>query len=313
MHTITRTVAVVSIISTYAVSAFAYSHPEALATTEWLQAHLDDPSVRIIDGRRPQAWYGGEGREGYQAGHIPGAVFVDISSEISDPQSSVPMMIIPPDSFADLMGRLGIDENTTVVVYDQGGGVWVARVWWALRYYGHDAAMILDGGLTKWSLEDRPLETGEITPTPTTFTAQVRPELRSTVEDVEAAIGNPDVRIIDALPAGKYLAGHIPSARNLPAPANIDPVTHALLPEDELTQLWRGVGLEADQLAITYCGGGYYGAFDLFVLYLLGHEHASLYDGSWIEWTANPERPVEVGPTAVEQTTWGQLRSLFQD
>ena len=312
MHTITHTGAVISILSACAVSASAYSHPDALATTEWLQAHLDDPSVRIVDGRRPPI-AGGRGRGGYKAGHIPGAVFVDIITELSDPQSSVPVMILPPDRFEDLMGQLGIDENTTVVVYDQSGGMWAARVWWALRYYGHDAAMILDGGLTQWSLEDRPLESGEIIPTPATFSAEVRPELRSTVEDVEAAIGNPDVCIIDARPAEQYLAGHIPSARNLPAPANIDPVTHVLLPEDELTQLWRGVGPDAAQLAITYCGGGYYGAFDLFVLYLLGHEHASLYDGSWLEWSANPERPVEVCPTAVEQTNWGRLKSLLVD
>ena len=310
MRAIAHIIAVASILFTCAFSACAFSHPEVLASTEWLQAHLDDPSVRVVDGRRPPAFYGGQGREGYQAGHIPGAVFLDIREGLSDPQSSVPLMIPPPDSFADLMGRLGIDENTTVVMYDQSGGMWVARLWWALRYHGHDAAMILDGGLTKWNLEDRPLETGDITPAPATFTAQVRPGLRSTVEDVEAAIGNPDVRIINALPAELHLAGHIPSARNLPAPANIDPASHAMLPADELAELWRGVGLKPDQLAITYCGGGYYGAFDLFVLYLLGHERASLYDGSWIEWTANPERPVETDPTAVEPTNWGRLKSL---
>ena len=302
MRTIHHTIAAISILSTWAFSACASSHPEALASTEWLQSHLDDPSVRIVDGRRPPAFFGGEGREGYRAGHIPGAVYLDIHEELSDPQSSVPLMILRLDGFADLMGRLGIEKNSTVVMYDQSGGMWVARLWWALRYYGHDAAMILDGGLTKWNLEDRPLETGDMTPTPTTFAAQARSELRSTVEDVEAAIGNPDVRIVDALPAERYLAGHIPSARNLPAPANIDPANHAMLSTDELAELWCEVGPEADQLAITYCGGGYYGAFDLFVLYRLGHERASLYDGSWIEWTADPQRPVETGPTAVEST-----------
>ncbi len=206
-------------------------------------------------------------------------------------------MILPPDSFETLMGSLGINSGTTVVVYDDTGGLWGVRLWWALRYYGHEAVKVLNGGLAKWKAEDRPLETAEIAPPHTTFKACVVPELRVTIEDVMQAIGDPDVRIIYAWDEPRYLAGHIPSAVHLPAPSNIDPVAKTILPFDDLTQLWSTVDLQPDQLAITYCGAGVYGAFDLFILYLMGHEKATLYDGSWMEWSANPDLPVETGPS----------------
>jgi len=284
-----------TLVVTYSTAAStSFVNPEALATTEWLDAHIDDPSVRVIataDARYPTH------KDAYTAGHIPGAVYLNVIAELSDPESGVPMMILPPEGFETLMGNLGINSGTTVVVYDEGGGLWAARLWWALRYYGHDAVKLLNGGLAKWTVEERPLETAETSPPQTTFKACAVPELRATIEDVKLALGNPDVRIINALPAPPHMAGHIPSARNLPAPSNIDPVTQTILPLDELTELWLAADLGPDQLAITYCGGGYFGALDLFVLYLMGHEKAALYDGSWVEWSADPELPVETGPS----------------
>jgi thiosulfate/3-mercaptopyruvate sulfurtransferase len=296
-----RTVAVsllammLGILATVCVAAASsYVHSEAVASTEWLNEQLDDPAVRVIataDCRQPTH------RDSYAAGHIPGAIYLNVFAELSNPDSSVPLMILQPEGFESLMGRLGINSGTTVVVYDEGGGLWAAKLWWALRYYGHEDVKILNGGLAKWTAEGRPLETAEIAPTPTTFKACVVPELRASLEDVKLAIGNPGVRIIDALAETAYAAGHIPSARNLPAPGNIDQATQTILPLDGLAQLWLAADLEPDQLAITYCGAGYFGAFDLFVLYLMGHEKASLYDGSWMEWKVNPELPVETSRT----------------
>ncbi|MGD0765417.1 MAG: sulfurtransferase [Dehalococcoidia bacterium] len=288
-----------------------YRHPEALATTEWLAAHLDDPSVRIVDMRHyVRAVSGGSfravsGREAYQQGHIPGAVFVDFASDLSEPGDDL-LNILQPDHFATLMGRLGIGNDSTVVVYDDQGGTWAARLWWALRYYGHDAVKVLNGGLTRWTAEGRPLETGTPTSAAATFQARIRPELIAARDEVLQALGRPDVCIVDALPKPFYSgrmglypthrAGHIPTARNLPATDNVDRVAQTLLPPDELAQLWRKLDLSLDQRVITYCGGGAYGAFDLFVLYVLGHENVALYDGSWMEWGANPELAVETGP-----------------
>ncbi len=287
-----------------------YKHPEALATTEWLAAHLDDPSVRVVDMRyHVRAASGGSfqgvpGKKEYQQGHIPGAVFVDPTSDLEDPED--PLSILSPGRFEALMGRLGIGSGSTAVVYDDSGGTWAARLWWALRYYGHDAARVLNGGLTKWIAEGRPLETRTPAPAAATFRARNRHALRATCDEVLRAIGSRDTCIVDALPKAFYAGrarlypshrtGHIATARNLPAPANVDQTTQTLLAADELASLWRKVGIKPDQRVITYCGAGVYGAFDLFVLYVMGYENVSLYDGSWMEWGANPELPVEMGP-----------------
>jgi len=292
-----------------AVTVTEYKHPEALATTEWLAAHLDDPAVRVVDLRyyvrttSDGSFRGVSGREAYRQGHIPGAVFVDPMADLADPND--PLSVLSPGRFEVLMGQLGIGSDSTVVVYDDSGGTWAARLWWALRYYGHDAAKVLNGGLTKWIAEGRPLETQTPARAPATFRARPRPELRATCNEVQQAIGRKDVCIVDALPemfySGKarlyptHRAGHIPTARNLPATANLDQAKQTVLTADELAQLWRKVDIKPDQRVITYCGGGVYGAFDLFVLYVVGHEKVSLYDGSWMEWGANPALPVEMG------------------
>lgn len=287
-----------------------YAHREALASTAWLAAHLDDPSVCVVDARyevRPASGGSFEavsGRRAYDEGHIPGAVFLDIASDLASPEEEV--NILSSADFEALMGRLGIGNDTTVVAYDDLGGVWAARVWWALRYYGHDDAKLLNGGLTRWKAEGRPRETRSPVPATTAFRAHVRPQLRATKEQVLEAIERSDVRIVDALPEPFFIGearlypnhrqGHIPMARNLPAPANLDPETHTLLPAPELAHLWRGVDVEQERRVITYCGAGVFASFALFALHLLGHENVSLYDASWQEWGADPELPVATGP-----------------
>jgi len=295
MGTVLMAVLTAMAVTMVAADSGSYVNPEALASTEWLASNLGDPTVRVIataDCRVPTH------KDSYVAGHVPGAVYLNVIAELSDPASPIPMMILPPEGFEELMGRLGINSGTTVVVYDDTGGLWAARLWWALRYYSHENVKLLDGGLAKWNAEGRPVETVEIAPSPTTFKACVVPELRATVDDVKLALGDPNARLINALPEPMFAAGHIPCSLNLPAPSNLDSKTMAVLPIDDLKQLWAGVNLQSDQLAITYCGGGYFGAFDLFILHLMGQERATLYDGSWAEWSSNPELPVE--PCAAE-------------
>ena len=244
------------------------------------------------------------GREAYGEGHIPGAVFVDVMSDLADPVD--PLVILSPPRFETLMGRLGISEGTTVVVYDDLGGTGAARLWWALRYYGHDAVKLLDGGLTRWEAEGRSIERQAPEVLPATFRAQVRPELRVDADEVARAMGDADVCIVDALPEAFFTgqaclfpthrAGHIPTAHNVPAPANLDPVTQKLVPADELALLWQQVGVAPDRRVIAYCGGGVFGAFVLFVLHVMGLDNAALYDASWMEWGLDPQRPVETGP-----------------
>jgi thiosulfate/3-mercaptopyruvate sulfurtransferase len=286
--------------TTSAPAPDAFEHPEALATTEWLADHLNDANLRIVDVR----W---QDQPNYTAAHIPGAVYADLFTDLMVPDAQVPSVAPPPELFSTTMQRLGIGPNTTVVAYDvMGGAMGAARLWWLLHYYGHDNVKVLDGGWTKWELEERSVEAGEFTPEAGTFVAAApREEWRATAPLVQLAMDNADFMVIDALPVENYTGevpheppmrdGHIPSAKNLPAPDNLDPTTMALLPRSELEQRWAGLGLHEDQQAITYCEAGVYSALDFFILYQLGHENVRLYERSLMEWGTDPAYPMELG------------------
>jgi thiosulfate/3-mercaptopyruvate sulfurtransferase len=305
--------------------------PSPLVTTEWLAAHMRDPNVRIVDVRWRSRYENGRGislddRDGYLAGHIPGAVFAGMMGDLSDADHPVPDMLAPPEQFAQAMGRLGIGDDTLVVAYDNMGfPLGSARLWWALSYYGHDRVRVLDGGLREWEAERRPLSTDVPVPEVATFTPRVRPEWKASKQDVIAALGQPGTVIIDCLTPELYRGGgerhlwgerpgHIPGAVNVPYLANIDPelvsVTAAererLLASgrsfafgapEALAGLYRDAGVTPDRQVITYCGRGYAGACGLLALKLLGYESVRLYDGSWAEWSADPSLPVEVSPS----------------
>src|ERR671914_2920347 len=155
---------------------------DSLVTTDWLATHLDEEKLRVVDirgyvdktdlgGGRQKAEYLAA-REEYDEAHIPGAVYVDWTSDITNPDDPVPVQIAPPERFTELMGSLGIGDDTQVVVYDHAGGQFATRLWWALTYYGHDRVFVLDGGWKKWTAEDRPT-TGEVPePDPAVFTPE---------------------------------------------------------------------------------------------------------------------------------------------
>jgi thiosulfate/3-mercaptopyruvate sulfurtransferase len=299
-----------------------------LVTTEWLAAHLTDPSVRIVDVRWRSRYENGRGisfddYDGYLADHIPGAVFAGMMADLSDPQHPVPDMLAPPEQFARVMGRLGIGDDTVVVAYDNMGfPLGSARLWWALCYYGHDRVRVLDSGLRGWQAEGRPLSTDVPVLEAARFTPRVRPEWKASKEDVVAAFGDPGTVIVDCLTPELYRgggerhlwgqrAGHIPGAVNVPYMANIDPQlatvtaaeresilassrSFAFASPETLANLYRAANVTPDREVITYCGRGYAGACGLLALRLLGYERARLYDGSWAEWSADPTLPVEV-------------------
>ncbi len=277
-----------------------YAHPEAIASTDWLQTHLADKNIRIVDCivsfLNPNS---------YKEGHIPGAVSLDVIGQLSDPKGRVPLLILTKGQFESAMGKLGISNDTTVVVYDSFGGSWSARLWWALMYYGHTDVKILNGGFVRWKAEGRDIETKSFAPHPTVFKANIQTGLLSEIEDVKQAVRQNDIYIVDALNAGHHFGkkafsptlappGHIPTSINIPGPSNINMETGLFLSPAELKEHWSR--LEANQQAkvITYCGAGYWGAFDLFALYQLGYEQISLYDGSWIEWISDPTRSIAI-------------------
>jgi thiosulfate/3-mercaptopyruvate sulfurtransferase len=272
-----------------------FAHPEALASTQWLEQNLGKPSVRIVDSRS------GNSLGTFRSGHIPGAVWVDPLTDLRDtnaPPASPTLYYVPaPAQFEALMSRLGINNSTTVVVYDLDGGLWCARLWWELRYYGHQDVRLLQGGLWKWRYELRPMEQAVVVPSPTTYTAQAHPELRATFSEVLAAISNANTVILSGLPVD-YYPEHIPSSKNMPAPDNLDAYMMLRLPPDALAETYARACVPLDKTIITYCGGGYYGAFSMFVLYQLGCADVRLYEGSWADWVYQ-KGPVETGPFPV--------------
>lgn len=276
---------------------------QTLVTTDWLCDHLYDPNVRIVDIRghvvpasEPLPHYFNH-REDYQKSHIPGAVFIDWVNEITDPADPRHAKIAPPQRFAEVMNRYGIGPDTFVIVYDDAGSMFAARLYWALNYNGHENVAVLDGGWQKWTAENRPTTAEVPTYPPANFVATPNPALIRTLDQVQAAMHDPTAVLMDVRTpeefAGQFARaprkGHIPGAVNVPK-ANFNAADGTIRPAPVLQNL---IQLEADQSPIFYCNGGVSASLGFLVARIAGVENAAVYDGSWKEWGNQADTPIE--------------------
>jgi len=269
-------------------AALGYAHPEQLVDTAWVAAHAKDANVRVVDVRR----------SGYDDGHIPDAVWLDPES-IRDP-SNRPTFMLPEAAFEQLIGRLGISNRTRVILYDDRGGLLASRVWWMLNAYGHSNVALVNGGWVRWTAEGRAVTRTTTQVAVAAFDGALQTRWLATVDDVHAAIGKPDRKILDARTVAEMdgsdtrlssRGGVIPSAVPIYWEDLLDPVAKTFKSADELRSLFAARGITPTDDVIAYCWVGHRSAVDLFALHLLGHGQLRNYLGSWEEWSRRMDLP----------------------
>lgn len=284
-----------------------------LVETTWLAEHLNDPHLRVVDMRGyvrtverngiQDALYVGA-RDEYESAHIPGAVYLDWTSDIVDPDDAIEAQVAPARRFAEVMGRMGIGDQHLVVAYDaHPASQFATRLWWALNYYGHEQVVILNGGLPKWQREHLPMTNVVPVYPPTVFTPVVQSQLRATAEEVLSSLGQQGVKLIDARDRGQYTGeivrrhgrpGHIPGALNIPREELVDPATGKFRSNEELAHVFSLANVSPEERVIAYCNGGVAATTVLFSLAVLGYPRLTNYDGSWNEWGKREDLPAEL-------------------
>lgn len=285
------------------IASRGYAHPEVLVSTAWLEAHLDDPNLVVVESNEDPLLYA--------TGHVPGAFEVDWTRDLNDP---IRRDYLDRERFQALMRRLGIDESKTVVIYGDKNNWWATYTLWVFQLFGLTNLKILDGGRAKWLREGRPLskdrpqdrESGYVAPerddrTLRAFRDQVAEAIQRGVQLVD--VRSPQeftgerLHMPDYPNEGAIRGGHIPTAKNIPWGKAIDPETNEFLPADQLRELYLdGAGFDPGRETIAYCRIGERSSHSWFVLkYLLGFGDVRNYDGSWTEWGNLVGAPVEVG------------------
>jgi thiosulfate/3-mercaptopyruvate sulfurtransferase len=277
---------------------------QTLVTTEWLATQLGADDVTVFDA----SWYMPADKRDpaaeFRLAHIPGALFFDIDA-IADTDSTLPHMVPTAAKFERMLGALGVSSNRRLVFYDQKGVFSAPRAWWLLRLFGHMQCAVLDGGLPKWQREGRPLESGAPSaPAPADYRAKLNARYLRGLGDVLANIQSQREQLLDARSADRFharvaeprvglRAGHVPGSRSLPFGELLNG-DGTLLPPQQLRECFQARGVDEHTAVVTSCGSGLTAAVLNLGLEVAGWPIGALYDGSWSEWGARTETPVEV-------------------
>ena len=284
-----------------------YRHPQFLTTAAALATQQDDPDLRIVDAtvflHPAKTGYRVEsGWDAYRAGHIPGAVFMDLVENFSDTSTGLNFSRPSPEALAKALGALGISPCDRVVIYSTGHVMWATRAWWLLRYAGHADVAVLDGGLRAWQEAGHPLATDTPSWPPVTYQPSPRPDLFVDKDEVARSMSAPGICTINALSPEVYAGtgamhygrrGHIPGSLNLHYDALLERGHFQAAPALRDALQAQGL-LDADRV-IAYCGGGISATVDGFACQLLGQEAVAVYDGSMAEWVRDTSLPLTTG------------------
>ncbi len=291
---------------------------EMLVETDWLEANLGDPDLRVIDCTAYMPNYFDEsaaegleivsGLQHWKEGHIPGSAFADLTTDLGGPDDARYMLPMPSqEKFAAAMSRLGVEDGKHIVLYDDMVNCFATRVWWMLKVHGFDDVSVLNGGWARWTAENRATSTEPHSYQEGEFEVRMRPDLIATKEDVLAAIDDGSVCLVNALDPDEYAGngvvrytrpGHIPGSENISFLGVIDPDTSRFLPHEQLDPMVRPSGVFDRDRVISYCGGAIAATSATFVMSMLGVQNVAVYEGSMTEWGADPELPLLTGSEA---------------
>jgi thiosulfate/3-mercaptopyruvate sulfurtransferase len=274
-----------------------------VVSADWVEKNLGSANFRIVDASFYLPAQQRNAAEEYAESHIPGAVLFD-QDAIADHSTDLPHMVPEPDVFAEAVGKMGISETDTIVIYDGIGMFGSPRAWWLFRTMGARNVYVLDGGLDGWKREGRPVTSELPEPMPATFRTSFEPSRVTSLEQMKAIVAEGRVQIADARSAGRFAgtdpepraglrSGHMPGAKSMP----VTQLTEGgrLRAPAELRAALEGAGIDLSKPVVTSCGSGITAAIITLSLASLGHTENTLYDGSWTEWGGRSDTPVVTG------------------
>ena len=289
-----------------------YLHPEAITSGAWLEEHLDDDNLRIIEcttyldppAEGSDAAYSiRNARPEFEASHIPKACLIDLQEDLSDSGSHLRFMMPSPDVLGAAFADLGVCDDSKVILYSRDSAMWATRVWWMLRAIGFDNASVLDGGWEKWRLDARVTTSTIHEPAHGTLTVNARPEVFVGKEEMKAAIGESGACNVNALTSdlhrgesgGYGRCGRIAGSVNVPYSALVDATDQTFLTAGSVEASFREVGADPEKRCLVYCGAGIAASLNAFLMYQLGYEDVAIYDASMSEWARDESLPMETG------------------